>query len=239
MIKYKASVIIPAYNEEKNITKCLDSLVTQKSTYSFEVIVVDNNSKDKTSKIAEGFKKKLNLKIIGEKKQGRGAARWRGFKEAQGDYLLSLDADTIVPENWLETLVNTLKSKYIAGVSSKVKIDDCSWLTNVTFSITQPLVLKFYRLLFGHYWLNGFSSGIKREVYLKSGGFNPNLQAQEDLDLGFRVAKYGQIKTIDLVVYFSGRRFKHGIIAGSLPYFKTFIQLYYMKKEDIYLSNPR
>ncbi|MBI3485498.1 glycosyltransferase [Candidatus Daviesbacteria bacterium] len=237
--EFLVSVIIPAFNEQKNIAICLQSLVDQQTNYPFEVIVVDNNSTDKTSEMAYKFKKKLDLKVVNEEKQGRGIARWRGFNEAKGEILLSLDADTKVPANWLDSLVKALDQKKVAAVTTAVKINDCSVLTNTLFNLTQPLVLQLYRVLTGHLWLNGFSFGIKKEIYQKSGGFNPNLQAQEDLDLGFRVAKLGKIKSIDLVVIFSGRRFKHGLLTGALPYFKTFFQLYYMKKEDIYLSNPR
>lgn len=73
------SVVIPAYNEEELIGNCLNALVAQKTTEEFEVIVVDNNSRDKTAEIAEKYKSKLNLKILLQKEKGRGAARQKGF----------------------------------------------------------------------------------------------------------------------------------------------------------------
>ncbi|OGY09045.1 MAG: hypothetical protein A2782_00975 [Candidatus Blackburnbacteria bacterium RIFCSPHIGHO2_01_FULL_43_15b] len=104
------SVIIPAYNEEKLIGTCLDSLVEQTDA-NFEVVLVDNNSTDQTSAIAQQYAKKLNLTIVLEKRKGRGKARATGFLKARGQYLLSTDADTTVPPTWVETITRQLDSK--------------------------------------------------------------------------------------------------------------------------------
>lgn len=69
------SVIIPAYNEEQNITRCLNALTVQKTNKKFEVILVDNNSTDGTVELANKFNNKLNLKIVTETKKGRSPAR--------------------------------------------------------------------------------------------------------------------------------------------------------------------
>jgi glycosyltransferase involved in cell wall biosynthesis len=90
------SVIIPAFNEEKFLGNCLFSLKNQDFN-DFEIIVVDNNSRDKTSKIA----KKFGVKLVSEKNQGAALARNRGAKEAKGEILAFTDADTILPKNWL------------------------------------------------------------------------------------------------------------------------------------------
>src|SRR3989344_4823515 len=114
----KISVVIPAYNEEKYISRCLDSLVAQKTHYEFEVIVVDNNSSDRTDIFAQKYKSRLDLKIIKELHQGRGAARASGFAEARGDLILGTEADTQLPSDWIETLCNSLySSSEIVAVS--------------------------------------------------------------------------------------------------------------------------
>ena len=82
------SVVVPAYNEEKQIEKCLDSLVNQSTTQKFEVIIIDNNSNDKTAEIAKKYEKILNLKIFMQKIKGRGAARQKGFYQANGEIIL-------------------------------------------------------------------------------------------------------------------------------------------------------
>lgn len=98
MKKPKISVIIPTFNEEKRLKVCLQSLRNQ--TYpgqNFEVIVVDNNSTDKTVAIARTF----GAKVVFEKEQGIAKARQRGFAKAAGEIVVSLDADNVADRSWL------------------------------------------------------------------------------------------------------------------------------------------
>lgn len=237
----KVSIVIPAFNEEKYIENSLFSLLKseQKTRIDYEVILVDNNSTDRTVQLARQFKKGMKLRIIREEIQGRGAARARGFKRAQGEIILSADADTIFYQGWIETLVSEIKGKVVA-VTTSCKIVDCAPLTNMIFNFSQPVAMVCYRLAAGHYWFSGFGSAILKSVYEKAGGFNTALQAQEDLDLSFRVAKLGKIKFINKPVIFSGRRFKDGLMMGFYDYVKTFIEAFIFKdKQSIYLDNPR
>lgn len=240
MSKVEVSVVIPAFNEEKYIENTLFSLLKseQKTSINYEVVLVDNNSSDKTIERALKFKKGMNLRIVHEKKQGRGPARARGFKEAKGAIILSADADTIFYKGWVEDLASQITGEVVATTST-CKIVDSSPVTNCLFNFFQPKVMVLYKLLAGHFWLSGFSFGILKSVYTQSGGFDVNLQAQEDMDLGFRVAKLGRIKCIKKAVVFSGRRFKDGLLIGLGEYFKTFIEAFVLKKKSVYLDNPR
>jgi len=91
------SVIIPAYNEEKRISKILDAAYNyfQSKDFDYEIIVVDDGSKDKTDKVAQNYSSKFkNLKILSFlKNSGKGAAVKAGVLESKGDYLLFADAD--------------------------------------------------------------------------------------------------------------------------------------------------
>lgn len=236
----EASIVIPAYNEEKYIGDTLFSLLKseQKTKINYEVILVDNNSTDKTVEVAKKFARGMDLRIIKEEKQGRGAARSRGFKETQGKIILSADADTIFHKNWIEELTNALQGDVVA-VTTSCKIVDLSVFSNAVFNFIQPISMVLYRIFLGHYWLSGFSFGILKEIYKKSGGFDISLQAQEDLDLSFRVAKLGKIKFIDKPVIFSGRRFKRGFIIGIWDYLKSFMETFVLKKKSVYLENLR
>jgi glycosyltransferase involved in cell wall biosynthesis len=106
MKSLKLSVVVPVYNEEKLIHKCLDALYDQKLPID-EVIMVDNNSIDSTVKIASQYS---GLKIIKEKKQGISYARTTGFNSAKGDVIARIDADTIVSPNWSSTIVNNFQN---------------------------------------------------------------------------------------------------------------------------------
>ena len=234
------SVIIPAFDEEKNIGNCLNSLVNQNTTEKFEVIVVDNCCKDKTVEIVKQYGNKLNVRIEEQKIKGRGAARQKGFENANGDILLSTDADTVLPPAWIEKLSHTLKGDSSIAVTGTCKINDCGFFSNTIFNIFQPLCMRLYRLIFGHYWLSGFSFGIYKDAYKKSGGFNIHLNIQEDIDLSFQVGKIGRIRFIsDFPVLFSGRRFNNGLLRGLLPYITTYISYFYYKNEKVTMSDVR
>lgn len=221
--KMKISVIIPAFNEEKYIVSCLEGLVNQRIKEKFEVILVDNNSTDRTQELARKYIKKLPLKIVVEKKRGRGSARGTGFKLAKGEILISTDADCVVPPNWIQTIVHYLENEEVVAVTGVCKFFDGPWSARVILSHLLPLIIGLYRLVFGHYWLSGYNFAIKRWVYLKSGGFNANLNAQEDTELAFRVKKIGRIKFLpNLPVLASGRRFNKGVIYGLISYLESF-----------------
>lgn len=240
MSKFEASVVIPAYNEEEYIGACLQSLTWQKTKTNFEVIVVDNNSTDKTSKIAKSFMDKLNLRVVHEKRQGRGVARWRGFEEANGEIIFSTDADTILPENWIESFMKYFKNKEIVAVTSLCNIDEPSRMDKAIFKFFVLLANEGHRIALGHYWLSGFSYAIRRDTYIKAGKINKELDALDDIDLGRRVQKLGKIKLVrNLPVLSSSRRFKGGVTRGLVGYVKPFIKVAILKNKNFSMSNLR
>lgn len=95
----KVSVVIPAYNEEKFIKKALKS-VTNQLVDADEIIVVNNNSSDKTVEITRSF----SVRIIDEKKQGMISARNTGFDNAKYDIIARIDADVQVPPDWIQRI---------------------------------------------------------------------------------------------------------------------------------------
>ena len=237
----KISIVIPAYNEEGFISSCLDALTKQTTSGKFEVIVVNNNSTDNTLKIVNEYIKKLNLVIINEKRKGRSPTRLAGFKQASGQIILSTDADTHVPIEWVEKIMATFDNDTsVSAITGTCKIIDCFWLKNSIFNFFQPLSMRIYRLFFGHYWLSGFNFAIRRDAYTKSGGFDPNLNGLEDIDLSFKVSKVGKIRFLpDLCATMSGRRIQKGLIKGITPYLCSFISYYWLKRKDIYFDDPR
>lgn len=101
----KFSIIIPVYNVEKYLKKCLDSVFNQ--TYKdYEVIVVNDGTKDNSMDIVKDY----NVKVINQKNQGLSAARNAGVKVATGDYLIFLDSDDYWEKNLLKELSKFLKN---------------------------------------------------------------------------------------------------------------------------------
>ena len=96
------TIVIPAYNEEGYIRKCLDA-ISRQTVQPNEVIVVDNNSTDATINIARQYD---FVRVIKEQKQGIVFARNSGFNAAKTDIIARIDSDSQLEENWIETVLN-------------------------------------------------------------------------------------------------------------------------------------
>ena len=101
------SIVIPTINEEKNISKTLIKISNIKELSIAEVIIVDDNSEDKTIDIVESFKKKMNIKVVKNKKRlGLGYALSRGFKISKNPFVMFIDADLSIKKNDIIKLYN-------------------------------------------------------------------------------------------------------------------------------------
>lgn len=232
------SVVIPAYNEEKNIARCLSAFASQKTTEKFEVILVDNNSSDQTIALAKTFLKKIPLRIISEREKGRGNARAAGFATAKGEIILSTDADAIAPPDWIEKMSQAFSDPQISAVTGICKTIDASPIKSMLITHIYPYAMHLYALVYRHHWLSGFNFGIRKDLYEAAGGFR-QINGLEDIDLGFRVYKLDKIHYMPIWVYMSGRRFHKGILRGFQSYLKSYIDYRIKKKSQVYLSDVR
>lgn len=108
----KLSIIIPAYNAEEFIDSCVSSLLEQ--TYQdFDVIVVNDGSKDKTLEILTQIKneKKLSLTILNQENSGQAVARNNALKHVQGEYIMFLDIDDTIEPNMLEDMMEVVEKE--------------------------------------------------------------------------------------------------------------------------------
>jgi len=123
------TIIIPAYNEEKIIDTCLESI--SKLIYpvnKYEVLIVNDGSTDKTAKIVETFTNKFqNMKLLTKKNGGKGSAQNLGLEHAKGKYILITDADGVVEKEWALKMVENL-DKFDLVLGSCYAKDPTSWL---------------------------------------------------------------------------------------------------------------
>lgn len=91
-------VVIPAYNVENYIEKCLDSILLQKTTYSYSIVVVDDGSTDKTPQILEKYRNSIS--IIRQENRGLSGARNHGMESIDGRYIMFVDSDDYIPDNY-------------------------------------------------------------------------------------------------------------------------------------------
>lgn len=105
------SIVVPIYNKERELSKCIDSLINQ--TYKdLEIILVNDGSQDSSRNICENFSKKDHrIKLINKKNQGVELARMTGIKNATGQYITFVDSDDWLPNNAIEYLLNAIKKE--------------------------------------------------------------------------------------------------------------------------------
>ena len=108
----KVSVIVPVWNVEKYLEKCLDSLVNQ-TLKEIEIIVVNDESPDNSQKIIDKYVKKYpkKIKALSQKNGGQGSARNHGLKYATGEYIGYVDSDDYIEKNMYELMYNKAKKK--------------------------------------------------------------------------------------------------------------------------------
>ncbi|WP_156324355.1 polysaccharide deacetylase family protein [Bacillus sp. FJAT-27251] len=116
------SVVIAAYNEEKVICNTIDSILA--SDYpNFEILIIDDGSTDDTSlEVKKAYASHPLVKLIQKANGGKSSAVNLGFKEASGEIVIALDADTLIAENAISLLVSHFKNEHVAAVSGNVKV---------------------------------------------------------------------------------------------------------------------
>ena len=206
------SIVIPAYNEEKNILQTLYSLCNNITDKAVEIVVVNNNSKDKTEELVES----TGVGCILETKQGITAARNAGLRAAKGTYILNADADSIYPIDWVAEMSKPFFTDanvaMVYGRFSFIPIGSTGRLVYFFYEYAADF-MRLVNKNFKDEAVNvyGFTSGFKRVNGLAVDGFNHPVGANEDgwLALKLRDGGYGKlvaITDIKALVWTSDRR---------------------------------
>lgn len=200
----KISVVVPAYNEEKYLPHCLHSLKKQDHQPD-EIIVVNNNSTDKTEEIAKAF----NVTVKREKKQGMIFARNTGFNASTGDVIARCDADTLLPSDWIKKIHTIYQSSVVDALSGPIVFYEYGPQTSF-FSLMYVFVTRTVRL--NKPILLGPNMAIRKTAWeeIKNSVCLDDKQVHEDIDLAIHLEKKGKHIVFDqsLVVKISGRRLK-------------------------------
>ena len=219
------SIIVPVFNGEKTIEKCIQSLLNlHYPKDKYEIIIVDNNSTDNTRQIVE----KYPVKLLLETKRGSYAARNTGIKAAKGDFLAFTDSDCIADENWLKHLIKNFDDDEVGGVGGKVVA-----YNPVTF--VEQYIAKFSGDLdqetFVRYkkpFIITANAMYKRDVLDKVGLFDESLLSGGDMDMGWRVFEKG-FKIVyepKAIVYHKHRTTLKGLFFQSFKYAEGHVALF-------------
>ncbi len=192
------SVIIPAYNAEKTLEKCLHSVQAQ-SYENYEVIVVDNGSSDGTRKIVESIgEKDKRIQYVFEPQRGRGIARNRGIKNASGEIIAMTDADCVVPFFWLEELTKSIRHENENAVMGFEEDLIGNYWTNNIQKANRDFLEKSRR---GGYVadLDTKNFAIKASI-IKGMMFDPAIKTLEDAELAVRLREVLKVRFLPLLV---------------------------------------
>jgi Glycosyltransferases, probably involved in cell wall biogenesis len=216
------SVIIPAKNEAKLLPKCLASLTQQNTKVSYETILVDTNSEDGTPEIARSF----GARVIHEPRQGKVYAFRSGAEAARGNILCFAEADCILPETWIETILDYLeRHPDVVAVSGTYTFHSTTRFYNFIALVMQPLSLWMYNLLFSSISLRGSNFAIRASAYQAVGGFPENYFELYDVELGRRVAHLGPIHHVpDMKIQTSDRRIRGRLLRFLLEFIPSFVR---------------
>lgn len=178
------SIIIPAYNEEDYLPKTLDALqeAMPKLDLSGEIIVVDNNSSDRTAQIAGEHGATVIFEAINQISRARNV----GAKAAQGQYLIFVDADTLIPLELLQQAINNLESGKIIGGGACVAGD-------MPLQFSMRLLLNLWNFI-SIQSQNAAGSFIycQRDAFEEIGGFSEAVYASEEIWLSRDMKKLGK-----------------------------------------------
>ena len=181
------SVIVAAYNEEKTLGLCLDSLLAQTAPRdSYEIVVADDGSTDKTVQVAGS----RGVRVVTQPNRGPSAARNLGAQCARGDILLFIDADCVPDSRCVEAMAAAFADPQLAGASGQKKTRQ----RNLWARLIQMEYDFKYERLASHPtidFVDSSTAGYRREIFISNHGFDTRLKEAEDVELSFRLAERG------------------------------------------------
>lgn len=200
MTKYEITVIIPTLNEERFISKCLDSIIAQSYPFqNMDVMVVDGGSSDKTCEIVNEYHKKYdNIRLLSNPKMIQSAAFNIGVKNSSSPYIVRLDAHALYDKNYIDLCIKSLKNDNrrgnVGGMLNIVPQNNSIWATT-------NAILNYSKFgIGGASFRVGVHAGnvdtvpfgaFPRIVIDKVGGMREDLPRGEDNEYNSRIKKAG------------------------------------------------
>ena len=188
------SIIVPAYNEELNIVSSVNKLL-QRDYENFEIIIVDDGSKDKTlERVTEAFENHPKIKIFTKPNAGKALALNFGISKSTADYFVCIDADTKLAPDAVSRLMEMFTDEKIGAVAGVVKVgNEINMLTkwqSIEYTTSQNFDRKCAAYINAITVVPGAIGAFRREAIEQSGGFN-NETLAEDCDITIRMLKAG------------------------------------------------
>lgn len=175
------SVVIPAFNEENFLPETLRAIGAA-ADLSCEIIVVDNESTDKTAQLAKDF----GARVVAESERNIAKVRNTGAKNASGDVLIFIDADTIAPPTLFQKIADVMKDEQCFGGAVAVEYEEFKrkWM-----NLYMP-GWKFWGTVFN--MKQGAAQFCRKSVFEKLGGYDKSIYVGEDIEFYWRLTKFAK-----------------------------------------------
>jgi glycosyltransferase involved in cell wall biosynthesis len=188
------SIIIPLYNRPQEIKELLETLTLQ--TYkNFEVLIIEDGSKDDAEAIVKSFADQLDIKYYVKENAGQGFARNYAFERANGDYFIIFDSDCLIPEDYLEIVNNSLAENWLDAYGGPDASHPSFTPTQkaISYAMTSPFTtggIRGNKKSIGQFHPRSFNMGLSRQVWEKAGGFIIT-RSGEDIEFSIRIHAMG------------------------------------------------
>lgn len=188
------SFVIPVFNRPDEVEELLESLSRQ-TLKDFEVIIVEDGSSNPCEAVCRRFANKLRLRYYAKENGGPAAARNYGVARAEGEYVIILDSDVVVPSEYLAEVERELTHRPADAFGGPDR-------AHVSFSPTQKAInyamtsffttggIRGGKKKLDKFYPRSFNMGVRRDVYNRLGGFS-NMRFGEDIDFSIRIFKSG------------------------------------------------
>lgn len=190
----KYSFIIPVYNRPDEVDELLDSL-TRQTLRDFEVVVVEDGSAIPCREVVSKYAGRLTVHYYNKENSGPGQTRNYGVERANGEYMLILDSDCILPEDYLEEVEAELRAKKADAFGGPDRAHHS--FTDVQKAINYAMTSFFTtggirggKKKLDKFYPRSFNMGIRKDVYQALGGFS-KMRFGEDIDFSIRIFKAG------------------------------------------------
>jgi glycosyltransferase involved in cell wall biosynthesis len=204
----KFSIIIPVYNRPQEVDELLESL-THQTNKNFEVIIVEDGSKNCCDHIVQLYSSRLTIQYLFKPNSGPGPSRNFGFNHARGEYFVVFDSDCIIPEKYFEVVEKAINIDHWDAWGGPDSAHQNFTILQRAMGYTMSSVLttggiRGGKKHVGRFQPRSFNMGISKKVFEKSGGFKFDRYA-EDIEFSIRMKNEG---------------FKVGLISEAFVYHK-------------------
>lgn len=191
----KYSIIVPVFNRPDEVDELLESLVNQEEK-DFEVIIVEDGSQIPCEDVCRKYADQLTLRYFMKPNSGPGQSRNYGAERAEGEYLLILDSDVVLPNGYLKAVRDELDREPADAFGGPDRAHDSFTDTQkaISYSMTSFFTtggIRGGKKKLDKFYPRSFNMGIRRDVYMELGGFS-KMRFGEDIDFSIRIFKAGK-----------------------------------------------